>query len=135
MAEDKEGSIHRETNPILEKIGKERLRMIASLGLAAAALLGISGKPNTGVGVLVEVPNPTTGEQVSVGVMTSSVEEDNPFFGFGGSSFKKNINNIKAFTVKVGNVNLTIATATVEGEDDIKTIGIYPNVETLLGSK
>jgi hypothetical protein len=123
----------KETRNLTEKIGKDKARLVASLGLAAATLLGISGKPNTGMGSVVEVPNPATGEQVGVGVMVSSTEENNPFFGaprMGDKYFR----DVEAFEIKVGNARLTVATGVLEGGDrNVRTVAISPGFETTLG--
>ncbi len=129
------GQVAKETNKLVEKIGKGRVRAIAYLGLAASMLLGISGKPNTGVGLGIEVPNPMTGESVSVGVVATSSEYQYPMGtpNIPGKDYK----DIQAYQVSIGGAKLAVYTATLEGDDGsvVKTIGIYPGFETKLGRK
>jgi len=49
----------KETNRLVEKIGKDRARAVAALGIAALALFGAaSGKANVGAGVVVLAVHP-----------------------------------------------------------------------------
>lgn len=131
--EHTEGSQEAKRNPLVEKIGKDKVRAIASLGLAAATLLGISGKPNTGVGVGVEVPNPATGEQVSVGVMAYSAEDEWPrgLPNIPGKDYK----DLEVYQVRIGGTGFAVYTASLEDDagNIVKTVGVYPRFETTLG--
>jgi len=125
----------RKRNPLVEKLGQNKVRAIAALGLAAAGFLGISGKPNTGVGLGVEVPNPMTGESVSVGVMATSAEGQHPMGlpKIPGKEYK----DIQAYQVSIGGAKLAVYIASLEDKDGsvVKTIGIYPGFETTFGRK
>ncbi len=58
----------RETNPIVEKLGKANIRKLAAVGLALSVLFGVGEKVNSGASIGVEVYDPTTGKQKMVGV-------------------------------------------------------------------
>ncbi len=122
-------------NPLVEKIGKDKARWAASVALAAAGFLGISGKPNSGVGLGVEVPNPNNGEAVSVGVMLASSEGGHPL-GYPGAIFKDfNWDNLEVFQVSIGGAKLAVYKADILKGDGsvVKTVGVYPGFETTLG--
>lgn len=120
---------------LAEKLGKNKARAIASVALAAASLLGISGKPNSGVGVGVEVPHPVTGEQVSVGVLAYSVEDQWPkgLPQLPGRDYT----SVDAYEVRIGGAGLAVYTAFLKDKDGsvFRTVGVYPGFETKLGSK
>lgn len=125
---------------LAEKLGKDKARAIASVALAAAGLLGISGKPNSGVGVGVEVPNPATGKQVSVGVLVTSTEGKFPLGlpkVIGDKIDYDQPNDLNLFQVNIGGAKLAVYTATLKNEsgDSVKTVGVYPGFETQLGKK
>lgn len=67
-------TVTKETNRVVEKIGKNKARALAALGIAAAEFLGISGKPDSYAGVGISLPDPTTGGEVTAGLAISSAE-------------------------------------------------------------
>lgn len=126
--------IAKETNKLVEKIGKDKVRAIAALGIAAAGFLGISGKANTGVGVGIEVPG-----DILAGVTVSSTEEQYPL-GFPNVPGKESYQDLESYSVNIGGAKFTVFKATLEkgeyGDMANKTIvGVYPGFETTLGSK
>jgi hypothetical protein len=124
-----------ETHRLIERLGKDKVRAIAALGLAAASFLGISGKPESGVGIGVEVPDFKTGGSVNVGVMASSTEGRYPlgFPRIPGKEYK----DIEAWLVSIGGAKFTVYAATLgEEESPARTLlGVYPGFETRLGKK
>lgn len=129
-----EAQVAKETNKLVEKIGKDKVRAIASLGLAAATLLGISGKPETGVGLGIDVPDPFTGRQVTVGVISSSTEGEYPMGlpSIPGKEWHPG-DKLDVYQVRIGNAMVGVYTESHAGNSSvIKTIGIYPGFETFL---
>lgn len=127
--------VPKERNRLVEVIGKDKARWVASIALAAAGFLGISGKPNSGVGVGVEVPDLDTGKQVGVGVAVSSTE-DIYALGFPRAlADRMDFKNFKVFQVVIGGTKLAVWQATLEQAGGKTIIGIYPGFETTLGKK
>lgn len=118
-------------NPLVERIGEKKVRAIAGLAIAAASLLGISGKPDAGVGVGVEVPN-----NILAGVMVSSSEDQYPrgLPHVSGKEYK----DIDWWSVVVGGAKFTVYKAELK-PDKYSTghtvLGVYPAFETGLGKK
>lgn len=125
-----------EHNKLVEKIGKKRVQAIAALGFAAAAYLGISGKPNSGVGIGVESFDWDTGAtQVAVGVALSSTE-DVYAMGFPKAlADRMDYKDFKVFQVSIGGVKLAVWQASLEEGGGKTILGIYPGFETTLGQK
>lgn len=63
-----------EKNPILEKLGPNKLKWIAGLGLFAATAFGLD-KTSVGATAGVETHNPSTGEKTNVGVSIATRTE------------------------------------------------------------
>lgn len=117
-----------------EKSNKKVLAKVAAVALAGASLLGISGKPQTGVGVGVETLDPNTGQPVTVGVMLSSTEGEIPL-GLPRIP-EKDYKDIDLYTVRIGGEMITVYKATLEGRagGTIKTVlGVYPGFESYFG--
>lgn len=130
-----EAPVPKEGNRLVEVIGKDKARWAASIALAAAGFLGISGKPNSGVGLGVEVPNPTNGQAVSVGVTLSSSEEGYAL-GFPGAIFKDlKYKNLEIYKVSIGGTTLAVYKTDILKDNGkwVKTVGVYPGFQTTLG--
>lgn len=127
--------VAKEGNRLTEIISKDKMRAIAAIGLAGAGLLGISGKIESGVGVGVEIPDPFTGKQVSVGVMAYSSEDQWPMGlpKVPGKDYK----DLEVYQVKIGGAGLAVYAGSLTKEDGeiVRTIGVYPAGETTLGRK
>ncbi|MBI3070364.1 MAG: hypothetical protein HYY87_03640 [Candidatus Levybacteria bacterium] len=115
---------------LAERIGQKNVRRIAAVAIAAAGLLGL---PETGVGVNVELPDPTTGLQVGGGVLVSSNTGEHPL----GLSKKiaENLDDIRVYEVRLGNARVAVYTARLRRPDGsfTQTVGVYPSAETKLG--
>lgn len=124
-----------ETNRVVEIIGKDNARRIAAIGVAAVGLLGISGQPESGVGVGIEVPDPVTRKPVSVGLTVSSANVDIPL-GMPKEIADKIADGpdaLQAYQVRIGGMNLAVYTAKLTGQNPnaITILGVYPGFETL----
>lgn len=127
--------VRTESNKLTELVGRDKMRTIAAIGLAAAGLLGVSGKPESGVGVGVEIPNPTTGEQVSVGIVAASTEGE---YAMGlPAALANKMRDIQSYQLSIGGVKLAVYTASLWNDDGsmVKTVGVYPGFQSKLGKK
>lgn len=114
---------------------KRVLRSAAALAIAGASLLGISGKPESGVGTAVEVVNPLTGENVLVGVSASSTQGKHPL---GVSEEVLRTKDLQVYEVRIGGARLTVYEGSIKDEKNnfVRTvIGIFPAAQSNLGTK
>lgn len=120
-----------EKNPLLEKLGKDKLRWITSVGLFAATALGVSGKPNIGGAAGVEVFSPVTGEPVSVGVNVVTRDEAMAT-GIPDDMLVRMKDPSESFQVQVGSGSVIVYVTAMEerlrGSD--KSLRIFAGIET-----
>lgn len=121
---------------LVEIIGKKRMRAIAAFSIAAAGLLGLSGKLESGVGGAVEVTNPSTGKQESVGVSisssTSSSTDEIPL-GFPKEILEKMpMSEMEFWQVNIGGARFTVFKTELRPEGGLGRGGIPPT-RTVLG--
>ena len=125
----KEGSL-------AEKIGSKNVRRIAAIGVAAAGLLGISGEPQSGIGVGAEIPGREIGDSYIAGVMVSSSKDKLPM-GVPDAILRQFINSedLQIYSVDIGGAKLSVYSGSYKDKDgnSQKTIGVYPGFETTLG--
>lgn len=119
-----------DSRALAEKIGGDKVRKIAAVGIAAASLLGISGKPEAGVGIGVELPNPTTEDAVGVGIALSSSESGIPK-GM-PDQLGSRMKDINAWEVRVGGASVVVYEGSLDkgpSGGTVRTVGVYPGVE------
>ncbi len=135
MAEEGEIPTKQERNSLLERLGKDNVRKIAGIGLAAMAGFGITGKANVGGSATVEVFNPVTGKNVTVGVNVESTEKDILLgLGLGENESKWDPESIRAYTVEIGGAKFSVISGQKTDLDNptvTKIIAIHAGVGRL----
>lgn len=140
MAETSEAAalpITQESNKLVEKIGKANLGKLAVVGLALSALFGVAEKVNSGASIGVEVMDPVTGGQKTVGVGISLTkaatmgipqpDARNAWYDKGLDTYEVEVNGTRFYVYTAG-------ASRGEFSDNMKTlVAIRPGFETAIG--
>lgn len=125
----------RETNPLVEKLGKHKLRALAAIGIVASGLFGISGKANAGAGVSVEAYNPFTGRNVAGVVTVESTEKGGwQSLGISPRVSGRVSGRGELFTVSIGGASFNVGYTELKGdkgEGSTVLLAIHPAADTL----
>lgn len=123
----------KETNPLVEKIGKDKLRAVAALGIAAAGLFGLaSGRANAGAGVAIETTNPFTGVPVAAWVDVESVESKTwQQLGIAGEigDRAKGASGV-ATVVQIGGVSVRVGYTELDKGNGVVVLAVHPAADT-----
>lgn len=116
-------------NPLVEKIGTDKVRALAALGIAAAGLFGVaSGKANVGAGVAVETTNPFTGQPIAALLDVESTERSGwELLGIAGdiTDRARGASGV-ATIVQVGGAKVRVGYTELDRGDGVVILAVHP---------